>query len=91
MNESSGAGVQGDATHQDRHNNVAPFNLTPLIGTSRVVRAAPEQIGLPVPGEHAVVRCARFQCLAFRDADGRWRDVRSKNRLPEVLEVVMRF
>jgi hypothetical protein len=46
---------------------------------------------LPLPGELAVVRCAGFQCLAFRDSQGRWREARNKDRLLEVLEVVLQF
>jgi len=46
---------------------------------------------LPPIGERVVVRCADFRCLAYRDAEGKWRDARNDKELPEVLEVVMKF
>ena len=51
----------------------------------------PKPTGLPAPGERAVVRCPGFQCLAYRDSKGSWREARSQQRLPEVLAVVLRF
>ena len=50
-----------------------------------------EQIRAPEPGERAVVRCAGFQCLAYRDSKGRWREVGDKKCLPRVLEIILRF
>ena len=38
----------------------------------------------------AVVRCKGFQCLAYRDKEGKWRGVSGEEVL-EVLEVVLRF
>lgn len=38
----------------------------------------------------AVVRCKDFQCLAYRDANGKWRSVADDQEL-EVLEVVTEF
>jgi len=86
MNVTSSHTTRGRATHPSRLSN-----FIPCVGASRLTGADLDQNGLPAPGEHVVVRCHGFQCLAYRDAEGRWRDVRNKNRLPEVLEVVMRF
>ena len=47
--------------------------------------------GLPVPGERAVVRCPGFQCVAYRDSNGSWREARTKEHLPEVLDIVLRY
>ena len=47
--------------------------------------------GLPAVGEQVVVRCQGYSCLAYRDAQGKWRAVNGNRELPEVLEVVLRF
>ena len=43
---------------------------------------------LPPVGRTVLVQCRGFRCLAFRDADGKWRDANRKQELPEVLKVV---
>jgi putative nucleotidyltransferase with HDIG domain len=43
---------------------------------------------VPAPGEHVRVRCRGFQCLARRDADGRWRSVFGNQILADVLEIM---
>jgi putative nucleotidyltransferase with HDIG domain len=48
--------------------------------------SAPER--MPGPHEQVLVRCAAFQCLAYRNAQGEWRSVFGDHRIPEVLEVV---
>jgi hypothetical protein len=47
----------------------------------------------PIPplGQAAMVRCPGFRCLAYRDKDGKWRDVAHNQELPEVLEVLWEF
>jgi hypothetical protein len=49
--------------------------------------------GQPIPplGQPAMVRCPGFRCLAYRDKDGKWRDVAHNQELPEVLEVLWEF
>lgn len=44
--------------------------------------------GKYLPGEHVVVRCEKFRCLAYLDPKGRWRAVHDGAELPEVLEVL---
>jgi hypothetical protein len=41
--------------------------------------------------EHVVVRCEGFRCLAYRDAEGKWRNAVQHQELPPVLEVIQRF
>jgi putative nucleotidyltransferase with HDIG domain len=55
---------------------------------SAAVRDEPAHKQMPVPGEYAVVRCAGFQCLAHRDADGTWRSVFGNRIISDVLEVI---
>jgi putative nucleotidyltransferase with HDIG domain len=43
---------------------------------------------LPAPGEHVLVRCPGFRCLAYRDTKGNWRGVFGNRQLAEVLEVI---
>jgi hypothetical protein len=50
-----------------------------------------ERDSLPKIGEHVVVRCEKFRCLARLDEKGKWRDARSRDELPEVLEIIQRF
>jgi hypothetical protein len=38
-----------------------------------------------------MVRCPGFRCLAYRDKDGKWRDVAHDEELPEVLEVLWEY
>jgi hypothetical protein len=45
----------------------------------------------PPLGQPAMVRCPGFRCLAYRDKDGKWRDVAHNQELPEVLEVLWEF
>jgi putative nucleotidyltransferase with HDIG domain len=52
------------------------------------VRNEPAAKLLPAPGERVRVRCAGFQCLARRDADGTWRSVFGNQVIPHVLEVI---
>jgi hypothetical protein len=42
-------------------------------------------------GEHVVVRCAQFRRRTRLDEKGKWRDAKSQDELPEVLEVMQRF
>jgi len=46
---------------------------------------------LPAPGERVMVRCHDFRCLAYRDAEGKWRDAEHDKELPEVIEVLSDF
>lgn len=55
---------------------------------SAAVRNGPAHKHRPAPGEHALVRCAGFQCLAHRDADGTWRSVFGNRIISDVLEVL---
>jgi hypothetical protein len=41
---------------------------------------------IPALAQAVVVRCPGFRCLAYRDKDGRWRDVAHNEELPEILE-----
>jgi hypothetical protein len=43
---------------------------------------------LPPIGEQVLVRCERFRCLAYRDAEGNWRDAYNSDILPDVIEVL---
>ena len=43
---------------------------------------------VPPPGEHVLVRCPGFRCLAYKDADGNWRDSHHGEILPNVIEVL---
>jgi hypothetical protein len=43
---------------------------------------------LPPIGAHALVRCPGFRCLAYRDADGNWRDSHHGDILSDVIEVI---
>jgi putative nucleotidyltransferase with HDIG domain len=43
---------------------------------------------LTAPGEHVLVRCQGFRCLAYRDTKGIWRGVFGNRQLTDVLEVV---
>jgi hypothetical protein len=84
------------ACHLRKQNNVvtqdANGKLVSMLGSSGSSKSTEiEPASLPVPGERAVVRCAGFQCLAFRDSHGRWREARNKERVLEVLEIVLRF
>ena len=42
------------------------------------------------PGEHAIVQCQGFRCLAMRGKDGKWRDSKGKD-LPDVVRVIERL
>ena len=53
--------------------------------------AKPPKVEAKLPfvvGDVVVVRCANFRCLAYRDAEGTWRDAYHGQVLPEVLEIV---
>jgi hypothetical protein len=43
---------------------------------------------LPVAGVPVQVQCNGFKCMAFRDREGRWVDLFSREFLPHVLGVV---
>lgn len=43
---------------------------------------------LPVPGLPVQVQCDGFKCIAFRDKEGRWVDLFTREFLPRVLGVV---
>jgi hypothetical protein len=86
MNAASNHRIDMNSVEENHHDNIVP-----LFGARQVGGTEAQQSALPAPGEHAVVRCRGFQCLAYRDSDGTWRDVRSRKRLPEVLEIVMRL
>jgi hypothetical protein len=43
---------------------------------------------LPVKGLPVQVQCVNFKCMAFLDADGKWKDFFSRKFLPHVLGVV---
>jgi hypothetical protein len=76
--------AQHTAVHlQDGHSSMVS-SLPPS-------RAEVAQSGTPAPGERAVVRCDGFQCLAYRDSTGRWREASDKKRLPQVLDIILRF
>ena len=57
---------------------------------SAAVRNKPAHKQRPAPGEHALVRCAGFQCLAHQDADGTWRSVFGNRIISDVLEIIPR-
>lgn len=40
----------------------------------------------PKIGEPVIARCRDFRCLAYFDADGRWREYENSKELPEVIE-----
>jgi hypothetical protein len=43
----------------------------------------------PKPGmKNFIVQCEGFRCMAYKDAQGVWRSVRSDEPLPKVLRVV---
>jgi hypothetical protein len=87
MNTARNLGTQSTVVHPARESD-----LFSVIGSSRPARTAEmDHSGLPAPGEYVVVRCPGFQCLAYRDSDGKWREARSKARLTDVLEIVLRF
>jgi len=46
---------------------------------------------LPAIGEAVIVRCAGFQCLAYRGRTNEWWDANDGTELSEVLEIVYRF
>lgn len=50
--------------------------------------AVPRQI--PKAGEHMLVQCAGFRCLAYQDAGGQWRSVFGNQTVLDVLEVISR-
>jgi hypothetical protein len=88
MSATHNLGTQSSSNPHEAHER----NLVSVIGSCRPARTTETDQGeLPAPGEYVVVRCHGFQCLAYRDSDGRWRDARSKGRLAEVLEIVLRF
>ncbi|HZR20665.1 MAG TPA: hypothetical protein VFE51_25515 [Verrucomicrobiae bacterium] len=60
----------------DRHSS-ASTNPAPTLRTPR-------------SSQQAVVRCKDFQCLAYKDAEGRWRSV-ADDKVLEVVEVVLQF
>ena len=70
----------------------APGNIARMGASVELSRRAEmQQSEVPLPGERAVVRCAGFQCLAYLDSEGAWRDAIDRKRLPKVLEIVFRF
>lgn len=48
----------------------------------------PRYGSLPVLGLPVQVQCEGFKCMAFRDREGRWVDLFSRELLPRVLGVV---
>jgi len=48
-----------------------------------------KRLKLPPADKTAVVQCRGFRCLAYRDKDGKWRDVAHQEELPDVLEVLL--
>ena len=43
---------------------------------------------LPVPGLPVEVQCDGFKCMAFRNTNGKWIDLFSRDFLPRVLGVI---
>ncbi len=50
-----------------------------------------DKSSVPEVGERVLVRCPGFRCLAYRDAQGKWRNANGGEELSEVLEVLLRF
>ena len=46
-----------------------------------------ENGGLPAVGEHVLVQCRQFRCLAYRTADGKWWTVYGNQELRDVIKV----
>jgi hypothetical protein len=46
---------------------------------------------IPLGGRLVMVRCPGFRCLAYRDKDGKWRDVAHDEERPEILEILWEF
>ncbi len=86
MNAASNLETQGNATHHHRYGSLSYAIMND--GSSK--KPDMDLSGRPAPGERAIVRCHGFQCLAYRDSQGRWREASDK-RLLEVLEVVLRL
>jgi DNA-binding NtrC family response regulator len=42
--------------------------------------------GLPSVGEPVIARCRDFRCLAYLDADRKWREYQDSRELPDVIE-----
>jgi hypothetical protein len=40
------------------------------------------------PGTFALVQCPDFRCLAYFDHQGQWRDHKTKEVLPQVLDII---
>jgi hypothetical protein len=51
-------------------------------------KAKPLYGSLPVSGLPVQVQCEGFKCMAFRDTQGRWIDLFTREFLPRVLGVV---
>jgi hypothetical protein len=47
-----------------------------------------EKNEFPPAGEHVLVQCRGFRCLAYRGADGKWWTVYNNQELKDVLEVL---
>jgi len=43
---------------------------------------------LPPIGEQVLVQAEGFRCLAFRDKDGKWRNVFGRDELPGIIRVI---
>jgi hypothetical protein len=41
-----------------------------------------------LPSQFFLVRCERFRCRAYKDADGTWHNANDGSVLPDVLEVL---
>ncbi len=59
--------------------------------TRPLQKAKERSTSLPRPGERVIVQCRGFRCLAYRDANEKWKDAATDQELPEVLEVLIRF
>jgi hypothetical protein len=47
-----------------------------------------ENGGLPAVGEHVLVQCRQFRCLACRTEDGKWRSVYTSEELSDVIKIL---
>jgi hypothetical protein len=43
---------------------------------------------LPPIGEQVLIQAEGFRCLAFRDKDGKWRNVFGRGELPGIIRVI---